>query len=57
MENNYLTTKKEVEKHGIGLQNVKKVVNNYHGSMEIKDENSVFDVKIMLYICLVEISK
>lgn len=45
----YLTTKKEAGQHGIGLQNVKKVVNNYHGNMEITDKDNVFEVRIMLY--------
>lgn len=48
-EGRYLTTKTDIGEHGIGLQNVKKVVNSYHGSMEISDENGIFAVKIMLY--------
>ena len=31
----YLTTKSRKEGHGIGLQNVKLVVEKYHGQMEI----------------------
>lgn len=49
MGNDYLTTKKEAEKHGIGLKNVKRVVNSYHGNIEISDTDNIFDVKIMLY--------
>lgn len=45
----YLTTKKEEENHGIGLKSVKRVVNSYHGNIEISDANNIFDVKIMLY--------
>ena len=45
----YLTTKENSRDHGIGLQNVRKVVSNYHGSMEIFDEDNIYDVKIMLY--------
>ena len=52
--NSYLSTKEEVGEHGIGLQNVSKVVSNYHGSMQISDENSIFDVKIILYTTLDE---
>lgn len=48
--NGYLTTKKDAGKHGIGLQNVKRVVDNYHGNMEISDSDHIFDVKVMLYI-------
>lgn len=47
--NNYVTTKKKGQGHGIGLQNVKKVVDNYKGEMQISDENNIFDVKIILY--------
>lgn len=47
--NKYLTIKNETDKHGIGLQNVKRVVSSYCGSMEISDKDSIFDVKIMLY--------
>lgn len=46
----YLTTKKEIGKHGIGLQNVKRVVNSYHGDIEIIDKDNIFDVKIMIYM-------
>ncbi len=46
---NYLTTKKAMEKHGVGLSNVKRVVNSYHGNIEILDSDNFFDVKIMLY--------
>lgn len=45
----YKTTKKEINNHGIGLQNVRRVVNNYDGDMEILVSEHVFHVKIMLY--------
>ncbi len=45
----YITTKKEKQEHGIGLQNVKKVVDSYKGKMNISDQGNVFDVKIILY--------
>lgn len=45
----YLTTKKE-KGHGIGLQNVKRIVTMYHGNMEIYDIEGVFEVRILLYI-------
>lgn len=47
--NKYLTTKEDTGKHGIGLQNVKRVVDSYYGSMKISDKDNIFDVKIMLY--------
>lgn len=52
--NNYVTTKKKGQGHGIGLQNVKKVVDNYKGEMQISDENNIFDVKIILYTLLMK---
>ncbi len=45
----YHTTKKE-EGHGIGLQNVRRIVASYRGTMEIADDNKVFAVKILLYL-------
>lgn len=46
----YITTKKDRQEHGIGLQSVRKVVESYEGSIQISDKNNVFDVKIMLYM-------
>lgn len=46
----YLSTKEDKGKHGIGLRNVERVVKKYNGNMEISDTDSVFDVKIMLYM-------
>ena len=46
----YISIKKDKEIHGIGLQNVKKVVDSYHGTIQINDENKIFDVRIMLYV-------
>lgn len=46
----YRTTKQEWGKHGIGLQNVKRVVERHNGSFEIKSSNNIFDVKILLYV-------
>lgn len=50
----YLTTKKKAAEHGIGLQNVKKVVDSYKGEMQILDNNNIFDVKIILYTLLLK---
>lgn len=46
----YKTTKSDKSKHGIGLQNIKRVVDKYNGSMKISDDNKIFDVKIALYV-------
>lgn len=45
----YLSTKKD-KGHGIGLQNVRKIIASYQGTMEISDEDNVFEVKIVLYL-------
>lgn len=50
----YTTTKKETKEHGIGLQNVKKVVDSYKGDMQISDKDNIFDVKIILYTLLMK---
>ena len=35
--------------HGIGLQNVKKIVEKYNGTVVVSDENNIFHVNIMMY--------
>ena len=40
--------------HGIGLQNVKKVVDSYKGEMKIVDIDNIFDVKIILYTLILK---
>lgn len=45
----YLTTKKQKQEHGIGLQSVKKVVDAYQGDMQIVNKDHIFDVRVMLY--------
>ncbi|MDR3884235.1 MAG: GHKL domain-containing protein [Dorea sp.] len=50
----YMTTKSRKEGHGIGLQNVKLVVEKYHGQMEICHTEKSFQVKILLYMKLDE---
>ncbi len=45
---NIITSKKNNKNHGYGLSNVRKSVNLYNGSMEIKTDNMVFEVLIAL---------
>lgn len=40
--------------HGLGIKNVKKIVEKYNGSIEIEDEDGVFDVKILMYVAVKE---
>lgn len=49
----FLTTKREKEKHGIGLKSVKKIVEAYDGTMEVKTENDIFSVILLLYMSTV----
>lgn len=51
----YLSTKAydradSLQAHGIGLDNVRKIVEKYNGSMEISDADGMFDVGIMMYV-------
>ncbi len=46
----FLSTKRDKEKHGIGLKNVKKIIESHHGSMEIETNKNIFCVKASLYI-------
>lgn len=45
----FRTTKNDKKNHGIGLQNVKRMVGKYHGTMEILTD-PLFCVRIMMYI-------
>lgn len=46
----YITTKKDTQIHGIGLENVNRIVNKYNGIIHIEDKDNIFDVKTMLYV-------
>jgi Histidine kinase-, DNA gyrase B-, and HSP90-like ATPase. len=45
---NVIVTKKVSQNHGYGLLNVKKSVELYNGSMDIKTDNNIFEVLIAL---------
>ena len=45
-----LTTKKKRDNHGIGLENVKSIVQKYEGIMDIEHTDEFFLVTILLYI-------
>lgn len=45
-----LTKKKSNEPHGIGLSNIRRVVEQYHGDMIIHTENNIFSVRIIIYV-------
>lgn len=49
--NTFFSTKKESsEPHGIGLNNVKRIVEKYNGNLTINVEKNFFDVEILMYI-------
>lgn len=46
-----ISTKSEsAEVHGIGLNNVKRVVDQYYGEMSIHTENHIFHIHIVMYV-------
>lgn len=45
-----LSKKENRELHGIGTQNVKRIVEKYNGAMDIETEDNVFRIKILLYL-------
>lgn len=45
----FKTNKKNAQKHGIGLESVRTIVQKYHGEMDILTENEIFSVHIILY--------
>lgn len=50
----FLSTKRDKEKHGIGLKNVKKIIESHHGSMEIETNENIFCVRASIYISKIE---
>ncbi|MDE6910114.1 MAG: GHKL domain-containing protein [Lachnospiraceae bacterium] len=54
-DDRYITTKNydrtdRVQIHGMGIKNVKRIVEKYKGTTEIHDENGIFDVRILMYV-------
>lgn len=47
---NYISTKRDIDEHGIGLVSVKKAVEDYDGQIEIISEDGIFSVRILLYL-------
>ena len=48
------TTKPVTEQHGIGLKNVKKIVEKYNGTMAIMTQEGIFGVNLILYMARME---
>ena len=49
-----LTSKPSADQHGIGLGNVKKIVEKHNGTMEITTQNNIFCVNLILYMAEME---
>lgn len=45
-----LTTDDDKENHGMGLQNVKKVIQKYNGIMNIDYSSNIFSVSLLMYL-------
>lgn len=45
-----LTAKKDAGNHGIGLENVKEIVDRHHGNMEIVVKEDRFEASVLLYM-------
>lgn len=50
VEKNKLLSTKEEKGHGIGLANVRKMVEKYQGFMDVSNTNQIFTVRVMLYL-------
>ncbi len=48
------TTKPYTEQHGIGLKNVKKIVEKYNGTMAVTAQEGIFCVNLLLYMARME---
>lgn len=44
----YITTKRDAEAHGIGLESISSILGQYSSSMEIDDQNHIFTVTILI---------
>ena len=49
-EGRLLSTKKDGEKHGFGLKNVKDIVEKNHGMIDIRYDDKLFVVDVVLYL-------
>jgi len=45
----YITTKGDNIYHGLGLSSINHAIENYHGQMDITDNDNIFQVIIVMY--------
>jgi len=50
LDNGYATTKKDKRNHGLGLKNVKRIVDKYHGELEMCEQDGYFFTNVVLYL-------
>ena len=48
-EDVFETTKQNKNRHGIGLEHIKKIVEQYHGVIDFDTQNGEFVVRLILY--------
>lgn len=48
--NRYLSTNKEPSQHGLGLENIKTVLQKYDGTMDITQRRNIFSVSLLLFV-------
>lgn len=49
-DNKLMTRKSDKISHGIGLENIRIIVNKYNGQLDINYDENVFEVDILLYL-------
>lgn len=42
--------KKDAEQHGVGLENVKRIVDKYNGTMQMSYDNEIFKIDIIMFL-------
>ncbi len=47
-QSKFLSTKKDMDNHGYGLQSIEMIVEKYNGDMDIKTENGVFVLTVII---------
>ena len=48
--NQYLTTNKEPSQHGLGLENIKSILQKYDGTIDITQRGNIFSVSLLLFL-------
>lgn len=54
-EQKIMTSKKDIKEHGIGLESVKRMVDEMNGMLDLKWEKNIFCVNVMFYLSDIEL--